>query len=48
VVVVQVAPNLAKANWQPLMTNILSGTLSNFTDVNWKNYPSRFYRLYSP
>jgi hypothetical protein len=48
VVVVQVATNLVNASWQPLMTNTLSGTSSNFTDVDWKNYPRRFYRLYSP
>jgi hypothetical protein len=47
-VVVQAATNLVNASWQPLMTNTLSGTSSNFTDVNWKNYPRRFYRLYSP
>jgi hypothetical protein len=48
VVVVQAATNIMNATWQPLTTNTLSSTVSNFTDVNWKNYPRRFYRLYSP
>jgi hypothetical protein len=31
-------------NWQPIWTNILSGTSTNFIDVQWKNFPMRFYQ----
>jgi len=41
-IVVEASTNLA--NWQPVWTNTLSGTATNFTDPQWKNYPHRFYR----
>jgi len=41
-IVVEASTNLV--NWQPVWTNTLSGTSANFTDPQWKNYPSRFYR----
>jgi hypothetical protein len=31
-------------DWQPISTNILSGSSVNFTDSDWTNYPHRFYR----
>jgi hypothetical protein len=33
-------------NWQTVWTNTLSGTSTNFTDTQWKNYPLRFYRAH--
>jgi BspA type Leucine rich repeat region (6 copies) len=41
-VVIEASTNLI--NWQPIWTNILSGTSTNFTDSQWTNYPSRYYR----
>jgi BspA type Leucine rich repeat region (6 copies) len=31
-------------NWQPVWTNTLTGTNATFTDPQWSNYPTRFYR----
>jgi hypothetical protein len=47
-IIIEAATNLANPNWQKLLTNVLSGTSSNFSDAQWTNYPHRFYRLYSP
>jgi hypothetical protein len=47
-VIVQACTNLVNPNWLSLVTNMLSGTSSNFTDAQWKNFSRRFYRLYSP
>jgi hypothetical protein len=47
-VIIEACTNLINASWQKLLTNILSGTSSNFTDAQWENYSRRFYRLYSP
>jgi hypothetical protein len=40
--VVEASTNLI--NWQPVWTNILSGTNVIFTDLQWTNYSIRFYR----
>ncbi len=45
-VMVEASTNLV--NWQPVWTNTLSGTATNFTDAQWTNYPARFYRVSSP
>ncbi len=42
-VTVEASTNLV--NWQAIQTIILSGTSTNFTDEQWKNYPRRFYRV---
>jgi hypothetical protein len=47
-VVVQACGNLASPAWSPVATNLLVGGTSRFTDPQWTNYPSRFYRLRSP
>jgi hypothetical protein len=47
-IVVEASTNLLNTSWLPLVTNILSGTSSNFTDAHWTNFPHRFYRLHSP
>jgi hypothetical protein len=52
-VVVEACTNLANAIWSPVSTNMLNifiGTngTSYFSDPQWTNYASRFYRLSSP
>jgi hypothetical protein len=52
VLVVEAATNLAFPSWSPLSTNTLdtfvgtNGT-AYFSDPQWANYPSRFYRIRS-
>jgi hypothetical protein len=43
VVTIEASTNLV--DWQPIQTITLSGTSTNLTDAQWKNYPSRFYRV---
>jgi hypothetical protein len=45
VFVVGACTNLVNANWQPIQTNTLAAALFNFTDLQWTNYPMRFYRI---
>ena len=40
---VEASTNLV--NWQPLQTITFTGTITNFVDAQWKNYPARFYRV---
>jgi hypothetical protein len=47
-VVVEACTDLANPVWFPVGTNMLTGGSSYFTDSQWTNYPSRFYRLRSP
>jgi hypothetical protein len=42
VITVEASTNLV--NWQVIQTITLSGTSTNITDTQWKNYPRRFYR----
>jgi hypothetical protein len=46
-VVVVAATNLAKPVWTPLATNSLTSGTNCFSDSQWMNYPSRFYRVRS-
>jgi hypothetical protein len=46
-VVVEAATDLSNPFWSPLTTNALSGGTFYFTDPQWTNYPSRFYRVRS-
>jgi hypothetical protein len=46
VVVVEASTDLA--NWSPLAQLTLTGGSSHWSDPQWTNYPSRFYRLRSP
>ena len=46
-VVVQACTNLATHVWQPLATNNLTAGWSYFSDPQWTNYHSRFYRVSS-
>jgi hypothetical protein len=53
VIMVEAATNPANAIWIPVGTNTLNtfvGTngISHFSDLNWTNYPCRFYRFRSP
>jgi hypothetical protein len=48
VVVVQASTNLANPAWYPLQTNTLNGASLYFSDPQWTNYASRFYRLAAP
>jgi hypothetical protein len=45
VVVVEACTNLANANWQPIQTNTLTAASFNFADLEWTNFPIRFYRI---
>ena len=47
-VVVEGCTNLSHPVWSPLQTNFLSSSSSFFSDPQWTNYPSRFYRASSP
>lgn len=48
VIVVEACTNLANPIWSPLQTNTLTSDSLYFSDPEWTNYPSRFYRLRSP
>jgi hypothetical protein len=47
VVVVEACTNLANPIWSPVATNTLSGDSFYFSDPEWTNYLSRFYRVSS-
>jgi len=47
-VVVETSTNPSGKTWIPLQTNILTSGSTYFSDPEWTNYPSRFYRLQSP
>ena len=47
-VVVEASTDLADPEWSALSTNTLTGGSSYFSDPQWTNYPSRYYRLRSP
>lgn len=48
VVVVEACTNLANPVWLPVSTSTLIGGTNYFSDPQWTNYPSRFYRISSP
>jgi hypothetical protein len=48
VIVVEACTNLANPLWFPVGTNTLTGGSSYFSDSQWTNYATRFYRLRSP
>jgi len=48
VVVIEGTTSLSNPTWLPLQTNTVKGGSLYFTDPNWTNYPSRFYRLTWP
>lgn len=48
IAVVEACTDLLPANWLPIQTNTLIGGPIYFSDPEWTNYSSRFYRIYSP
>ena len=44
----EASANLTNPIWSPVGTNTLNGGSSYFSDLQWTNYPGRFYRLRSP
>jgi hypothetical protein len=47
-VVVEACTNAANSVWTPLQTNTLTGDSVYFSDPQWTNYSSRFYRIRWP
>jgi hypothetical protein len=47
-IVVQACTNLVNQSWIPVATNALSSGTNYFSDPQWTNYPSRFYRISRP
>jgi hypothetical protein len=47
-VVVEACTSLVNPAWSPIGTKTLTNGSSYFSDPQWANYPSRFYRLRSP
>ena len=47
-VVVEGCTNLSQPVWSPLQTNLVTSSSWYFSDPQWTNYPSRFYRASSP
>jgi hypothetical protein len=48
VIVVEACSNLANPIWSPAQTNALAGGRALFSDPQWKNNPTRFYRIRTP
>jgi len=48
VVLVEACTSLVNPVWTPLQTTTLTGESLYFSDPQWMNYPSRFYRFRSP
>jgi len=47
-VTVEACTDLANPNWTALRTNTMAVDTLYFSDPDWTNYPSRFYRVQSP
>ena len=47
-IVVEAGTNLTSGVWTPLLTCILTNGSVYFSDLQWTNYTSRYYRLRSP
>jgi hypothetical protein len=47
-VVVEACTNLASGSWVSIQTNTLNGGSAYFCDMQWTNYPGRFYRMRMP
>jgi hypothetical protein len=46
--VVESSTNVAGGIWVPLQTNTLTSGSFYFSDPQWTNYPSRYYRFRAP
>jgi len=47
-IVVEASADLAARLWVPLQSCMLTNGLIYFSDPQWANYASRFYRIRSP
>jgi len=47
-VVVKACTNLANQVWTPIQTLVLTNGTASFDDLQWTNYPTRFYGLGFP
>jgi hypothetical protein len=47
-IVVEACTNLANSVWIPLQSLTLTNGLFYFSDLQWTNYPARYYRISSP
>lgn len=47
-VVIEAADPLISSSWSPLVTNVLGDSPFRFNDPDWRNYPSRLYRVRTP
>ena len=45
IIVVEASTSLTNPTWLPVSTNALTDGASCFSDAQWTNYPSRFYRV---
>jgi hypothetical protein len=45
VIVVEACRSLTNPIWSPVQTNVLTGGLFYFSDPQWTNYPTSFYRV---
>lgn len=46
--VLEVCPDLFSDTWTPLLTSNLTELVYTFSDSQWTNYPTRYYRVHSP
>ena len=46
-VVVDACTNLLNPLWLPQQTNMITNCMVYFSDAQWMNYPSRYYRVRS-
>jgi hypothetical protein len=46
-VVIEACTDLFNPKWQPVQTNTLATGSDYFSDPQWTNFQSRFYRLHS-
>ncbi len=44
-VVVEACTDLGNPVWQPLQSIVLTNGVFNFSDLQWTDYPARFYRV---
>jgi len=46
--VIEASTDLGAGVWVALQSSTLTNGLNYFSDAQWTNYPSRFYRIRSP
>jgi uncharacterized repeat protein (TIGR03803 family) len=45
IVVIEASSNVEAGSWFPLETNVIGAGPISVSDLNWSNFPQRFYRL---